>query len=294
MKGILTKEHILHVEKEAQNPMYRMQGVISFAMAAKSPFAIIKITPKGLIFIQGTDDTGFKHIHQRHSGNSQNDYWVNFYDNKGKVVEKKDNLGRKKLSLDNPSSFHPHSIPIFDYLNIADQVFGTQNLNNEKNKKKDVFDVYDGLASGINKNEIKYRLLTYKDSKIVHTLIPLTKKFNKQEKRIIHFARQNPKSITKLLNNDFQIEIPYKDEFQIIRYVVIVRNDIHDESKEKWYIQVNSPYEAPLVTEYFGSREKDFDIYSEGYLRRLENVDFTPLEKMMKKMEKRLIPRRKE
>lgn len=292
MKGILTKEHIDHVEREAQNPMYRMQGAISFAVAAKSPFAIVKITPKGLIFIQGTDDTGFNHIHQRHSGHSQNDYWDNFYNHKGEVVEKTDNFGRKKLRLDNPSSFHPFSIPIFDYLNIADQVYGIQNLNNEKNKRKDLFDVYDGIASGLDRNEVKYRLLTYKDSKIVHTLIPLTKKFNKQEKRIINFARQNPKSITRLVNNDFQIEIPYKDEYQIIRYVVIVRNHRENESKEKWYIQVNSPNGTPLVTEYFGSREKDFDIYSELYLRRLENVDFTPLEKMMKKMEKLLVPKK--
>ena len=292
MKGILTKEHIKHVEKEAQNPIYRMQGAISFAVATKNPFAIVKITPNGLIFIKGTDDTGFDHIHQRHSGDNQNEYWDNFYDNKGEVVEKRDNFGRRKYRLDNPSSFHPYSIPIYDYLNIADQVYDLRNLNNEKNKKKDLFDVYEGLAIDLNRSEINYRLITYKNSKIVHTLIPLTKKFNSQEKRIIHFARQSAKSIRRLIDDDFQIEIPYKDEYGIIRYVIIVREDIHDEKKEKWYIQVNAPDGTPLATDYFGSREKDMDIRSKTYLRRLKNVDLTPLEKMIKKMEKVIRPKK--
>lgn len=292
MKGILTKEHILHVEKEAQNPIYRMQGAISFAVATKNPLAIVKITSRGLIFIKGTDETGFDHIHQRHSGLYQNEYWVDFKDHKGEVIEKKDNFGRKKSKLDNPGSFHPYSIPIYDYLNIADQVYDLRNLNTEKNKKKDLFDVYEGLAIDLNRNEINYCLITYKDSKIVHTLFPLTKKFNKQEERIIHFARQHAESRTRLINDDFQIEIPYKDEYAVVRFIVIVRDDIHDEKKEKWYIQANAPDGTPLATVYFGSREKDMDIRSEAYLRRLEYADLSPLEKMIKKMDEVIKPKK--
>jgi len=290
MKGTLTKEHIANVEKEAQDPLYKMAGVISFAISTENPFAILKITPKGLIFIKGTDDTGFAHIYQRHSGYSSKVDWDNFYNNKGEIITKEDSLGRKKWRLDNPSSFSPHSIPIHDYLSISDQIYKPENLNNEKNKKKDLFDLYDGIASGLDGNEFKYRLLTYKNSKIVHTLIPLTKLFNKQKERIINFARQSPKSRRTLTTNDFQIEIPYVDEYQIIRYIVIVRNAPRDETKEKWYIQVNSPFGDNLLTYYFGSREKDFDIYSENYLRRLENVDFSPIEEEIKKIEKQLRP----
>lgn len=294
MKGILTTEHIKHIEKEAQDPIYRMQGAISFGVGVENPFSIMKMTPKGLIFIKGTDDTGFAHIHQRHSGYSNKDYWDNFYDHKGEIIEKKDSSGKKKLRLDNPSSFHSHSIPIFDYLSIADQVYSFENLNEEKNKNKDLFDVYDGVAKGIDGNEITYRLITYKDSKIVHTLIPLTKKFNKQEKRIINFARQSPKSSKNVINGDFQIEVPYKDEFQVIRYIVIIREDAQDDNQESWHIQINSPYGKPIATEFQGNRLKDSDFRSEKFLWKLESIDFSLFEKRIKQIEKQLKPRKEE
>lgn len=290
MKGILTKEQIAFIEKEAQNSIYRTPGVISFAVGAKSPFAIIRITPKGLIFIKGTDDTGFEHINQRHSPSSENIYWVNFTDNKGNIVDKKDILGRKKFRLDNPSSFHPYSIPILSYLSIADQVFSSENVNIEKNKRKDLFDVYDGIVSGLDGKQLEYRLLTYKDSKIVHTLIPLTKEFNKQEKLIVNFARQNPRLIIPINHDDCQIEIPYIDEYQIVRYVIIIRSDPEDETKENWYIQVNSSLGTLIDICHFGSKKKEFEIYSEEYLRELEDIDFSPLVKEIKKIEEQLKP----
>jgi len=248
MKGILTNEHVKIVEKEAENPAHRIPGVISFGIGAKSPFSIIKISSKGLIFIKGTDDTGFDHIHQRHSFHSSKIFWDNFYNNKGDTIEREDSIGRKKLRLDNPSSFNPNSIPIFDYVKIADKVYSSKNINLEKNKNKELFDVYDGIAEGLDKNEVTYRLITYKNSKIVHTLIPLTKKYNKQEKRIINFARGNPKATLKLSNHEYQVRIPYKDEYSLRRYIII-RENPQDKEKMNWYIQINSPYERPISTE---------------------------------------------
>lgn len=290
MKGILTKEHISKIEKEALNPVYRMEGVISFGLGTKSPFTIMRVTPKGLIFINGTEDTGFDHIHQRHSGNTHKEYWDNYYDHKGEVVEKKDILGRTKLKLDNPSSFHPHSIPIHDFLSIAEQIYNFENLNIEKNKNKELFDVFDGIAKGLDEIETKYRLITYKDSKIVHTLIPLTKKFNKQEKVDIDFFRQRPKTSLKLINDDYQIEIPYKDEYYVIRYIIIIREDTQDKKMECWYIQINSPYGTPIVTEFQGKREKDSDFRSDEFLWKLENTNFSILEKRIKQIEEQLKP----
>ncbi|MGV3586762.1 MAG: hypothetical protein ACO1OF_07165 [Adhaeribacter sp.] len=290
MKGILTKEHIAMIEKEAQNPIYRVPEIISFSLGTNNPLALLKITQKGLIFIKGTDDTGFTHIYQRHSENARKEYWGDFKDNKGNVVEKKDSLGRKKLRLDNPSKFHPHSIPIIDYLNIADQIYEERNLNTEKNKSPDLFDVYDGMVSEIDKKEIKYRLITYKDSKIVHTIFPHTKDFNKQKTIIINLSRQNPSSALTLLNNDFQVEIPYLDEYGFIRYVIIIRNDPLDNTKEKWFIQVNAPSGKPILTSYFGSRDKEINIGSEEYLRWLDHVDLSELENIMKRIEASLRP----
>ncbi len=290
VKGVLNNEHIDAVKKEAQNQMYYIYNAVSFAFGTRNPLAIHKITREGLVFIVGTDDTGFTHIHRRHSGNSGEDFWDDFKDDKGQVVEKFDNFGRRKYRLDNPSNFHPHSIPIFDYLSVADQVYSSGQLQIEKNKHKDLFDVYEGLATCLNREEIRYRLVLYKDSKIVHTLIPLTKKFNSQEKYIVHFARQKPRAKLRLMNDDFQIEIPYVDEYEIERYVVIIRDNPQNNQHEKWYVQANTIDGTPLVTEYFNRRVKDMDIRLEEYLWRLENIDFTSLEKFIKQMDELIIP----
>jgi hypothetical protein len=286
MKGILTKEQIMSIQNEANHHIYRIQGVVSFSIASENPFGIHKITPKGLIFIQGTDDTGFIHINKRHSAYSNDIYWNNFYDHKGDVIEKENGLGRKKHKLDNPSRFNPMSIPIFDYLKIADEIFEESNLNIEDNKNKDLFDVFDGIPLQTNNDEVKYRLITYKNSKIVHTLFPLSKKYNKQVKLLVNFARDNPKSKHNILRDDFQIEIQYKDEYQIVRYIIIIREDPQNNNREQWYIQINAPNGYPFVTEHFGDRVKGGDFKSEIYLRKLEVTDLTQFEKRIKKIEK--------
>ncbi|MBP6825014.1 MAG: hypothetical protein KA165_00505 [Saprospiraceae bacterium] len=291
MKGILSEGHIKKIEEEAQNPVYKMQGALTFSFASKNPLSIHRVTPKGLIFIVGTEDTGFTHINQRHSIHSSKTFWANFYDDKGEEIVKNDILGRAKLSLDNPSNFHPHSIPIVDYVLIADQVFNSDNLKNEKNKHKDLFDVYEGMAVGLNKEEMRYRLILYKDSTIVHTLIPLSKKFNRQEKIVAHFARRHPTMTHDTKDNRFQIDIEYTDEYGTVRYIFIIRNNPFNEMQENWYIQINSPYGVPLFTEYFGWRQKDMDSFTERHLRGLGKVNLTQIEKRIKQIEGLLKPR---
>lgn len=145
MRGILNKEHVEAVKREAQNQMYYIYNAVSFAAFSRNPPTIHKVTREGLIFIVGTDDTGFNHIHLRHSGISGEVFWDDFNDHKGQVVEKFDKFGRRKYRLDNPSSFHPYSVPIHDYLNIADQVYANGELKIEKNKNSDLFDVFEGV-----------------------------------------------------------------------------------------------------------------------------------------------------
>lgn len=291
MKGILSKEQIEFILNESQKPIYSLRGIISFAVATENPFSIMKITEKGLIFINGTDDTGFTHINIRHTGGRSTHFWKDFSDLNGNKIEKKDSLGRKKYQLDNPSLFHPHSIPIFDYLLIAEQIYSISNLNNEKNKQPDLFDLYEGKATANKNNEQFYRLLLYKDTKIVHTLYPIKKTFNKQKKIIVDFARLSPRTITTLNKiEDFQVEIPYIDEYNVIRYLVIIRVDPMDNLKEKLYIQVYSPLGQPLFTHYYGSGNKHCEINSPEFLNFIERMDFTDIEKIIKKIENLLKP----
>jgi hypothetical protein len=121
-------------------------------------------------------------------------------------------------------------------------------------------------------------------------LIPLDKKFNKQDKFVIDFFRQRPTVSLKLINDDYQIEIPYKDEHYVIRYIIIIREDTQDEKNESWYIQINSPYGTPIVTDFQGNREKDSDFRSDEFLWKLENTNFYNLEKRIKQIEEQLRP----
>ena len=74
----------------------------------------------GLILIHGDEDTGFEHIRLRHEIYSPKTYW--------KVGE------NDSLKLDYPSKFSPKSIPIFDYVLLADAMCRVDFINIEGNK----------------------------------------------------------------------------------------------------------------------------------------------------------------
>ena len=63
MEVLLTKDEIKFIEKEAQNPRYKLENILIFPEDHKS---ISRVTPKGLIFVNGNKDTGLTHINERH------------------------------------------------------------------------------------------------------------------------------------------------------------------------------------------------------------------------------------
>lgn len=284
MKGEFSPDQIKQIETKAMHPIYQAAlGVIG----TKNPFAIMRVSFKGLVFVYGTDDTGFTHIHQRHISKDK-EFWVDFLDDKGNVVVKKYRYDIPKKRLDNPSQFHPFSIPIIDFTNIADAVYKNENLNTEKNKRQEEFDLYEGLASGLDGNEILYRLLVYKGSKVVHTLYPLERIFTPRN-RVVHFARQIPSSTITVPPFQVHVEIPYKDEYDTVRFIVIVRNDPEHSEVENWFIQANWPNGVPCFTYRFGSRRNSIPMDTSDFLERLEATDLEPLEKTMKSMDRVLI-----
>lgn len=169
MSSILTTSEIANILQIAKDPIYQIPGVVCFT-SKNNPLGIIKVSPKGLIFIEGNDETGFKHISERHNYYSDRIDWINFKDNNNNTRERKGIHGEIIKNLDNPSRFSPNSIPIIDFVRIADDVFCTENYCLEKNKERELFDLYIGCSKSI--NDRKYRLITYKNTKIVHTLFP--------------------------------------------------------------------------------------------------------------------------
>lgn len=253
MKGIITQENIKFFENEARNLIYRKKNMIPIS---QSPSSIVSVSDKGLILITGNDDTGYKHIRKRHFV-ERDAYWTEYLDKDGNLIQKKDILDRKKLKLDNPSKFQPEEVPIMNHhyiVSIADQVYKKENLDNNKNKQKELFDTYVGHAKGIDIEETKYRLIIYKNSKIIHTLFPLSKKYNRRKRRLVNFWREGPKF---LMDDSIQAEYTYTDKYGTIRYIFILRSklDFSRNTKEKWYLQINLPNGQPHITKFIATRK---------------------------------------
>jgi len=207
-ENLLTKEEIVEVLVNAKSsPELKDPNIISIG---KEKTSIYKISPqKEIIFIRGNSYTGFIHINERHSFWSENYFWIK---------------NEEKIKLDNPSKFNEKSIPIVDYVKIADALYSVENLNPTKNKDPELFEMYSGVVLD---EHMKYHMLIYKGTKIIHTLFPHKKMYNK--KKIIDFKRGNPNG--KLLLNSLCsiITVPYLDENDIVVYSFQIIKDFAKE-----------------------------------------------------------------
>jgi hypothetical protein len=52
---------------------------------------------------------------------------------------------------------------------VASGIFRPENMNVEKNKRSDVFDLYIGKYKHFDGHETEYMLITYKNTGIIHT-----------------------------------------------------------------------------------------------------------------------------
>lgn len=192
---LLTKEEIQSIEKEAENPIYRESKILHLGM---NYFSILRVSiEKGIILIRGNEDTGLEHINLRHNEYQKRPFWK----------MELDKAGNEQIKLDNPSKFSNLSIPIFTYTEIADKVFSEENKKIEENKNPDLFDVYSSEFTHRDGSVMKYRLVTYKDSKIIHTLIPLKKTYTRD--KILDLYRGAPHGEQSLMTGNIKIEIPY-------------------------------------------------------------------------------------
>lgn len=280
MDPILSTSEIKSVLHKAKDPIYKIPGSIVF-FGRNHPLDILKITPKGLIFISGNGHTGFKHICERHNYYSDRNDWIEFKDPDGNIIEKKGKHGNLLKNLDNPSKFNPYSIPIIDYLKIADEIFCDENYCPDKNKEKDLFNLYIGLSKS--SNNIKYRLLTYKHTKIVHTLFPDAKKSKK--KKIINYSRGEVVAFEMLDESSIiSIELPYYDYNRIERYKIIIRR-YQDTGLEKFYIQKNKVTGQPFFVRFIGERETSVKTQITSYLMEMQFYDFSFVEREIKKLD---------
>lgn len=225
---LLTKEDIISIENFANKyPSLQKEFITTWGNDFKT---VIKISPKnGLLFIIGNEFTGFEHISLRHEFWSTNPFWLNNTQNQKNIVD--------------PSRFKRNSIPIDDYIKIADDVYKTQNYNSEKNKRPDLFDYFVGKYIHQDQSVEHYILLTYKNSKVVHTLFPKTKVNNLKKLNKLNLNRGIVSSKESPLKSILEIKIPYVTNENITKYTILININtelnlangkilIHDDFKE--------------------------------------------------------------
>jgi hypothetical protein len=270
---LLTLDEIKQIEYFVlQNPHLANPNCFNIGT---DPCSIIKISPKtGLILVQGNEFTGFEHIHSRHEFFSIIPYWTE--------VEK--NNGQFKMKLQDQSRFRPDSVPFWDYINIADSLYKAENLNVEKNRRQNDFDLYYGNHK--NKDGILdlYKMLVYKDSKIIHTFYPQANKNNKKRLSNFNFYRGIVNARQYYEDDLVEISIPYLNSDKKIKYSILIRKYLGHKMEEA-IILVHDENENP--NGFVSAAERKFSNFDSVPIEILfwQHTDLRNLENYIKKID---------
>lgn len=267
MEQIFTEKELEEIQILAKSKFEHYHNITVFNGNSNSKSIKTISNEKHLIIVEGNEVTGYKHFNNRHNYSSIKNYWVL---NENKVFK-----------LDNPSKFHPKMIPIIDYVKIADTIFLEKNKNITKNNNPELFDKYTGYYKDEENNEEKYHLITYKNTKIIHTFFPDKKKHNlkykcKYGKGIVsaQFKFDKNATIDDLI-------VPYENELGITVYTFLIRR-YYSEKIEQILIQKHNEEGDPIDHIILGYRDfEDSENFSKKDTISLQNADLSEFEKII-------------
>ncbi|CAD0008164.1 hypothetical protein [Flavobacterium salmonis] len=258
---LFTKEELKQIIEEAKNPCYSEKNLMHIGSSKLSIRGVSQTN--GLILVYGNESTGYKHIRERHCHSSRKPYWQ---DNR----------------IDNPTKFNPNTAPI-DYLFIASSIFKAENKNIEKNKNPNSFDLYIGLCKDKLGTELEYKLILYKNSKVVHTLFVNGNKKPFNKKKILNLRQGFVSSSHDLMNCIQTFNFSYFNSEDIPLFKVIIRI-LEVEKKEKWYIQINLNDGTPHFTTFVKELLCEHEMPVTFKMFQLDYTDITWLEKIIKQI----------
>jgi hypothetical protein len=264
MEKLFTAAQLAAIEQEAQNNLaFYFATTVSDGNATE--ISIVTISEKQqLIITEGNDDTGFQHLRDRHALYSYKNYW-----------QKTDNGYR----LDDPSKFHPRMMPIIDYVKIADIIFAPENKNITKNNHPDKFDKYTGTYTYKDGLAEKYHLLTYKDTKIVHTLFPDKKRHNQKIK--VKFGKGTVTTKMKFPEGHNDLYLPYENSAGITAYSILIRRYFAQEL-EVSYIQKHDTLGNPEDLFIINERKLNgFERFEHEDMNFFQHSDISEYEKLI-------------
>jgi hypothetical protein len=255
---LLTVDELGLILVDSHDPKYRITNLLHLGERITN---IKRISQKtGLILVHGNSDTGYEHMLVRHHPMT-------------KGIQK----------LDNPSQYSLDTIPIFDLLHIADSVFKSENkITDQRNKRPNTFDLFIGPHTDRKGNTIDYKLLLYRDTLVVHNLVPNKRTFTK--KKIVDLV-QGFCSCTSYVGNGLEIyRVPYYDSSRVQRAVVVIRLRTNT-GEEHWDIQINGKDGVPILTRFIETRYVTSYLPCPSRCTSLEyHEDFSQIEKSIKTM----------
>jgi len=264
---LFSKQEIQKIIKEATTREKRYLDTIVLDGKATET-SIHTISPvKRVIFTEGNEHTGYKHLRERHSQHVYKNYWIT--DENGII------------RLDRPSKFHPDIAPIH-YTKIADAIFSPENKNVTKNHRPELFDKYTGLYVHKDNPPEKLHLLTYKDTRIVHTMYPDKKKHNL--KAVAKFGKVHVKSTRVLIGNHADLIVPYEDQNGIVRYSILIRK-FYQEQMERAFIQEHDKNGEPEYLILLGERKiNNFDSFDHPMMSYFQHRDLIDYERIINQL----------
>lgn len=267
----LNKSELLSITKEAEKPIYREQNLL--LLGRKSTDIVRVSISKNLILIYGNKHTGLQHINLRHSRFQGEPFW------------KKTKGNSEEYILDNPSSFSVSTIPFFDYIRIAEDLFKEENLNLKNNTNKKYCDLYEGEVTLNHIEKSRYRLVLYKDTRIIHSLYPVEDKFT--QKKIVNYYKGSA-SITEYLASCITIiKVPYLNHENIVIYRAIFRLDDYNRT-DRLYIEMNSKEGKPFISKYIGEKPLTYDIHNPSIMMGFQFTDLSMIEEIISKIDKEI------
>lgn len=263
-----TLAEIAEIEKDAleQQELRKPNFVNPFGRTANS---ISNISEKyGLILIKGNKNTGFEHILLRHEHFSRTPFWV-------------EQNGSKYL--DNPTRLSPNSVPIMDYVKIADKIYATRNINLISCKNPTLYDMYSGVIEYYGANRL-FHLLLYKNSKVIHTLYPEETVEKKDKPSRFHFFKGRVTGQHFLTEDVILIRIPYLDANNKVVYSANLFNDYRSKLQKAVIIKHNLEGEKERYSEI---GEKPINIHRDlpFLIIHYQAADLRDIEECIKKMD---------
>ncbi|HEY1192613.1 hypothetical protein [Flavobacterium sp.] len=210
VEKLLTQKDIAEILSNRKNsPVFKYYGIRLLPTEEHSFKEVVGISDiHDLILIKGNEDTGERHIRERH------DFWsIKKY-----LIQNEDGA----LAFQNQSKF-PMDVAPIDYLKIADKVFSNGNLiEDNRHPMSDLFDLYIGEYEFSSQKNERVKLILYKGTKIIHSLFLVSSKYNHKRVSRFPFARGKVLLKKKKNKNVDETFIPYYDVKSKLRYGISI------------------------------------------------------------------------